>query len=196
MGVLRGGAAALSLAVALGAAGCGNNKEDQAMATVSGSCALLKDKYSLSPIPATLLAQTLGDGEYVLSGDVSADDKGVARDGSCNYVGPADDAVVRRLTVSVSQNGLPGSGFQEAQQILRSDGSATKIDDGQGYVLVSRAEAVGGGQGDAAVAVLFSGDRIVRAEIVVPLHGVDGTEAATKLVRAASDAFSKPLAQS
>jgi hypothetical protein len=162
-------------------AACGNDDQGGSdVTTVSGNCALMHDKYTLSPVSTDRLESALGPGVYTAEGSVSSDDRSdttraIPLNGECNYL---DDDGVRRLSVSVSEKGLPGSSYDDARRTQQSDSRAKAIDGADGYVITEDVKDNDGSTAKQAVAVVFEGKRIVIANILVPAKGVDsGTEA-------------------
>ncbi|RNM14964.1 hypothetical protein EFL26_09620 [Nocardioides pocheonensis] len=176
--------------------------------TVSGTCALHRDKYALSPVSADRLRAALGPGTYTLTGDVSSDDRsdedahtatgghrwgppGLPIDGSCDY---ADSSGVRRLSVGIGQKDLPHSGYDDARRTQQTDPRAQKVDGADGYVITEDVTDHDGSHAQQAVAVLFDGDnRYVTANILVPTKGVDSAKEAVAIAREALAAFNSRM---
>jgi hypothetical protein len=186
------------LALALGAvllvipAACGNDDPGGSdVTTVSGNCALMRDKYTLSPVSTDRLEAALGPGRYTAEGSVSSDDRShttraIPLDGQCNYL---DHDGVRRLSVSVSEKGLPGSSYDDARRTQQSDSRARSIDGADGYVITEDVKDHDGKSTQQAVAVVFDGDRIVIANILVPTKGVDSGAEAVAIAKEALGVF-------
>jgi hypothetical protein len=202
-------AAAGALLVALTVTSCGsNNQGGSVKTTVSGTCALFRDKYTLSPVSADRLAAALGPGRYTLTGNVSSDDRsdedartganaqrwgapGVPIDGSCDYV---DASGVRRLSVGIGQRDLPHSGYDDARKTQQTDPRATQIDGADGYVITEDVTDTDGSQAKQAVAVVFENDnRFVTANILVPEKGVDSGAEAVAIAKEAVQVFGRPM---
>ena len=163
--------------------------------TVSGNCALMREKYTLSPVSAHRLEAALGAGAYTLEGDVSSDDRtdstrAFPLDGECNYF---DNDHVRRLSVSISQKGLPGSSFDQARHTQQTDPRARKIDGTDGYVMTEDLTDHDGSTATKAVATVFEEDRIVIANILVPANDVDSGLQAVTIAKEALAVFDKRM---
>lgn len=202
-------AAAGALLVVLTLTSCGSNHQGGTVkTTVSGTCALFRDKYALSPVSAERLQAALGPGRYTLTGNVSSDDRsdedattssgvhrwgppGVPIDGSCDY---ADESGVRRLSVGIGQRDLPHNGYDDARKTQQTDPRAKKIDGADGYVIAEDVADSDGSQAQQAVAVVFAdANRFVTANILVPEKGVDSSAEAVAIAKEAAQVFAKPM---
>jgi hypothetical protein len=202
-------AAGSALLVVLTLTSCGSNHQGGTVkTTVSGTCALFRDKYALSPVSAQRLESALGPGRYTLSGNVSSDDRsddeartsagirrwgppGVPIDGSCDY---ADESGVRRLSVGLGQRDLPHNGYADARKTQQTDPRAKKIDGADGYVIAEDVTDHDGSRAQQAVAVLFEdANRFVTANILVPERGVDSSAEAVAIAKEAVQVFGKPM---
>jgi hypothetical protein len=182
---LATGAALLAILTACSNQGGGD------VTTVSGNCALMRDKYTLAPISTHRLEAALGPGTYTAEGSISSDDRSritraIPLDGQCNYL---DHDGVRRLTVSISEKGLPGSSYDDARRTQQSDPRATKIDGADGYLIAEDVTDEHQANARQAVAVLFDGDRIVIANILIPSKGIDSGAQAVAMAKEGSEVF-------
>lgn len=165
------------------------------MTTVSGNCALMRDKYTLSPVSTDRLEAALGPGTYTAEGSVSSDDRShitraIPLDGECNYL---DHDGVRRLSVSVSEKSLPGSSYDDARRTQQSDSRAKKIDGADGYVITEDVKDKDGSTAQQAVAVVFEDKRIVIANILVPTKGIDSGAEAVAIAKEACGVFNRRM---
>jgi hypothetical protein len=176
--------------------------------SVSGTCALFRDKYSLSPVSAHRLEAALGPGRYTLKGNVSSDDRsdeevrasagarrwgapGVPIDGACDYL---DASGVRRLTVGIGQRDLPRNGYDDARHTQQTDPRAKRIEGADGYVITEDVTDHDGSRAQQAVAVLFDGDnRFVTANILVPGKGIDSGAQAVAIAKEALQVFNRTM---
>ena len=189
----------------------GDSHHGSAETTVSGTCALYKEKYELSPISTRGLERTFAPGRYTVSGNVSSDDRpdadaqtststrrwgppGVPIDGSCDY---ADAAGTRRLSVAVGQKDLPRNGYDDARRTQQSDPRAKEIDGADGYVISENVADADGSNAEQAVAVVFEdGKRYVTANILAPKKGVNSGAEAVAIAKEAALAFRMPMGTS
>lgn len=167
------------------------------MTTVTGTGALHRDRYALSPVSPERLEAAIGPGHYLLDGSVFSDDRtpataGIPLDGECRYY-RADQPGVRRLSVTLGSSELPYSPYDNARATQREDARAHPIDGVDGYLITEEVEDLDGSRAEAAVAVVFDGSRLVIAYVVVPTPGIDSGAQAVAIAREAGDVLREPM---